>query len=145
MKKIVVWVRSIVLGWVTLLAIAYGVERPVLGWTAPLFGPVWIATAHLAFDCLTLAAAGYVAGRCNRSRAVWAGALFGATLCCWDFGGVVALDVPLLLRMIWDCLQDSRYLDSAATSAGTHVLLFGCLIAGALLSRQREKPVSIVA
>lgn len=144
MKKIVVWVRSTVLGWAALLAIAYGVERPVVGWTAPLFGPVWIATAHLAFDCLTLAAAGYVAGRLNRARAVLSAAMFAVTLCCWDFGGAVALDVPLLLQMVWDCLHDSRYLDSAATSAGTHVLLFGCLIAGAVLSRAGARPVSIV-
>jgi len=136
-----VWARSIALGWATLLAIGYAVEGPLLRWTAPLFGPVWIATAHLAFDCLTLAAAGWVVGRSNRRYAIPSALVFAATLCFWDFG---ALNVPLLVRLIWDSFQDSRYLDALATSAETHALLFGCLTAGAMLSRPRARPVSIV-
>ncbi len=112
----------------------------MLHWTAPWFGASWIATVHLAFDCLTLAAAGFVAGRFNRSRAL----LFAATLCFWDFGDALALNVPWLLRLVWNSLHDSRYLDSLVSSVETHMLLFGCLFAGAMLSRPREKPVSIV-
>lgn len=138
-----IWARSILLGWATLLAIAYGVERPLLHWTSPLFGATWIATAHLAFDCLTLAAAGFVTGRFNRSRAVLSAALFAVTLCFWDFRGTLALHVPWLLELVWYSLHDSGFLDALLTSVETHVLLFGCLIAGALLSRPREKPVSI--
>jgi len=138
------WARSIVLGWVTLLAIAYAVEGPVLHWTAPLFGAIWIATAHLAFDCLTLAAAGFVAGRSNRSYAFPSVLLFALTLCFRSFGNTLALNVPWLLRLVWNSFHDSRYFDAMLTSAETHALLFGCLIAGAALSRQRARPVSIV-
>lgn len=144
MKVFLVWARSIVLGWVTLLGIAYAVEGPVLRWTAPLFGAIWIATAHLALDCLTLAAAGFVAGRSNRSYPIPSVLLFALTLCCYDFGGALAVNVPLLLRLVWNSFHDSLYFDALLTSAETHVLLFGCLIAGAMLSRPRATPVSIV-
>jgi hypothetical protein len=138
---IVAWARSIVVGWVVLLAIAYGVEGPLL--RLPLFGAAWIATAHLAFDCLTLAAAGWAAGRFNRAYAMRTAGLFAFTLCFWDFGDALALRVPWLLRVGWNSFHDSRFLDSLATSAETHALLFGCLFAGAALSRPGEKPVSI--
>ena len=139
-----IWVRSILLGWATLLGIAYGVEGPLLRWTLPLIGATWIATAHLALDCLTLAAAGFVAGRFNRSRAVLSGIVFAVTLCFWTFPATVALNIPWLLRLVWNSFHDSRFFDALLTSAETHALLFGCLIAGAMLSRPREKPVSIV-
>jgi len=137
------WARSVLLGWVALLAIAYGMEGPVLRWTAPLFGASWIATAHLGFDCLTLSAAGWVAGRFNRPHAIVSALLFAFTLCFWNFGAALALNLPWLLRLAVNSFHDSRYLDSLAASAGTHVLLFGCLFAGAALSRPGEKPVSI--
>jgi len=136
-------VRSIVLGWVILLAIAYSLEGPFL--RLPLFGEAWMATAHLAFDCLTLTAAGWVVGRLNRDHAMVTAILFALTLCFWDFGDALALNVPWLLRLMRNSFHDSRYFDSLAASVETHVLLFGCLMAGAALSRPREKPVSIVA
>lgn len=138
------WVRSVFLGWATLLAVAYAVERPLLHWTAPVFGAIWIPTAHLAFDCITLAAAGWVAGRFNRSHPLLTVGLFAVTLCFWDFGDVLALNVPWLLRLIGNSFHDSRFLDSLLTSAETHALLFGCLLAGAMLSRPRAKPISII-
>ena len=144
MKIVFVWARPVVLGWVTLLGLAYLVERPLLHLIAPLLGATWIATAHLAFDCLTMAAAGWVAGRFNREKAIFSAGLFAATLCFWDFGGVLALNVPWLLLLVKNSIHDSRFLDSLATSAETHVLLFGCLIVGAMLSRPRQKAVSIV-
>jgi len=137
------WARAIVLGWVVLLAIAYAVEGPLLRRASPLFGAGWIATVHLAFDCVTLAAAGWVAGRLNRPYAIFSALLLALTLCFWDFGEALALNVPWLLRLAWNSLHDSRYFDSLATSAETHVLLFGCLFAGAALSRPKEKPASI--
>ena len=140
---ILVWIRSIALAWIVLLALAYGVEGPLLRWMGPLFGANWIATAHLAFDCLTLAAAGWVAGTFHRPNLILSTALFAFSLCFWDFGDALSLNIPWLLRLIWNSLHDSRYLDSLATSAETHALLFGCLIAGASLSRPRDKPVSI--
>ena len=144
MITFLVWVRSIALGWATLLIIAYAVEGPVLRWTAPFFGAIWIATAHLAFDCMTLAAAGFVAGRFNRSRAVLMGLLLTATLCFRNFGEALALNVPWLFVLAWNSFHDSRYFDSLITSVETHALLFGCLIAGAILSRPRERRLSIV-
>jgi hypothetical protein len=137
------WARSVLLGWVALLAIAYGIEGPVL--RLPLFGPAWMATAHLAFDCLTLTAAGWVAGRFNRGHAMLTVGLFALTLCFWDFGGALALNVPWLLRLVRNSFQDSRYFDSLIASVETHCLLFGCLMTGGALSRARERPVSIVA
>ena len=142
---IFVWVRSLALGWVALLAIAYGVEAPLLRWTSPFFGEAWVATAHLALDCLTLAAAGWVAGRFGRPHSIPAAILFAFTLCFRDFDDAMALNIPWLLRLVSNSFHDSRYFDSLATSAETHVLLFGCLIAGASLSRPREKPLSITS
>lgn len=144
MKVFFVWARSFVLAWAALLAIAYGVEGPLLLWTAPLFGVGWIATAHLAFDCTTLAAAGWVAGRLNRASPLLSALAFAASLCFWDFEGVLALNVPLLFRLVRNTFEDPRYLDALAKSAETHVLLFGCMFGGAMLSRPRPKPVSIV-
>ena len=138
---ILVWIRSIALGWIALLAIVYGVEGPLFRF--PLFGGAWVATAHLAFDCLTLAGAGWVAGRFSRPRSMLTAVLFALTLCSLDFEAALALNVPWLLRLVWNSLHDSRYLDSLAAGAETHVLLFGCLFTGAALSRPREKPVSI--
>jgi hypothetical protein len=137
------WAQSIMLGWAVLLGIAYVVERPLLQWTAPLFGAVWMATAHLALDCLTMAAAGFVAGRSNRSHAVVSASVFAATISFWDFGPLLALNVPALLRVGWDAAQDSRFLDSLVTIVETQGVLFGCLLVGAMLSRPRVKPISI--
>jgi hypothetical protein len=142
--RLFVWGRSIVLGWVALVGIAYGVERPLLHWAEPFFGASWIATAHLAFDCMTLAAAGWVTGRLNRPHASLSAGLLAATLCFWDFGKALALNVPWLLQLILNSFHDSRFLDSMVTSAETHVLLFTCLMAGAALSHRREKAISII-
>ena len=142
--RLVVWARAILAGWATLLVIAFAVEQPLLRWTAPVFGAMWIATASLGFDCAALFAAGWVTGRLNRSHAVRTGLLFAATLCFRDFGGSLNLNVPGLIRLLWNSFHDSRYFDSLLTSVETHALLFGCLIGGAALSRAREKPVSIV-
>jgi len=142
-RVFVVWARSILLGWVTLLAIVYAVEVPVLRSAAPLFGASWIATVHVAFDCLTLAAAGWVAGRLNRAHAIRGAALFALTLSFWDFGDALALNVPWLAHLAWNSFHDARYFDSLLVSVETHALLFGCLMVGAALSRPSEKPVSL--
>lgn len=139
-----VWARAILAGWATLLGIAYFVERPLMHWSASFIGAGWIATVGLGFDCAVLAAAGWVVGRCKRARSMLTVLLFAVTLCFWDFGETLALNVPWLVRLIWNSLHDSRYLDSLAASVETHVVLFGCLFAGAALSRAREKPVSII-
>jgi hypothetical protein len=143
-KTFFVWVWSIWLGCLAVVVIAFAVERPVLHWMAPFLGPSWDPTAHLAFDCVAMAAAGFVAGRFNRSHPMWTAGLLAATFCLTDFRGALALNVPWLIRLAWNSFHDSRYLDSLVTSVETHVLLFGCLFAGAALSRPRERPVSII-
>ncbi len=142
-RTLLVWVWAIGMGWLTFIVVVFAVERPVLRWIGPFLGPSWIATAHLAFDCVTLAAAGFVAGRFNRSHPMWTAGLLAATLCLQDFGAALALNVPWLIRLAWNSFHDSRYLDALVTSVETHALLFGCLIGGAMLSRPREKPISI--
>ena len=97
-----------------------------LRWSSTaLFGPVWIATAHLAFDCLTMAAAGWVAGRSNRPHSIPTALLFAATLCFWDLG---ELNVPWLLRLAWNAVHDSRFLDSSPHQRGrrTHYCSAAC-------------------
>jgi hypothetical protein len=142
-KRLLPWARSILLGWAALLAIAFGVETPFLHFTRDLFGPPWIATVHLTLDCGALAAAGWAAGRSNRAQAVWSAALFAVTLSFWDFGEALALNVPWLGRVAVDSFHDLRYLDALLLSAETHALMFGCLLAGAMLSRPREEPISL--
>jgi hypothetical protein len=142
--RFLIWARSILFPWATLLVLAYVVERPLIHWMAPLFGASWIATAHLALDGLTLTATGWVVGRFNRPKAILTAVLFAVTLCFWEFGETLGLNVPWLLRLVSNSFHDSRFLDSLIASAEINILLFGCLIAGAGLSRAREKMVSIV-
>ena len=137
--------RSILFGWATLLAIAFLVERPLLIWTAPLLGATWFPTARLVLDCGVLTATGWVVGRLNRSRPMFAVLVFAATLTFWDFSLVVPINVPWLFQLTADAFGDPLYLESLATTAATHVFLFGSLIAGGLLSRPRRAPVSIVS
>lgn len=134
--------RSVILGWVALMSLGF-LERPLVGWIAPLVGGSWIATAHLLLDCAALAAAGWAAGRWARPYSLLAAGIFALTLCFRDFGDVLALNVPWLLRLLKDSFEDSRFLDSLIASVETHALLFGCLMAGAALGRPKEKPVSI--
>jgi hypothetical protein len=143
-RTFLAWVWAIWLGCLALIVVAFAVEVPVLRWMAPFLGPSWIPTAHLGFECAAMAAAGFVAGRFNRSHPMWTAGLLAATFCVTDFRGAIAVNVPWLIRLAWNSFHDSRYLDSLVTSLGTHVLLFGCLIAGAMLSRPREKAISIV-
>jgi hypothetical protein len=139
-----IWARAIAAGWITLLLLAFAVEAPALQWTAALIGASWMATVHLALDCAVMTAAGFVAGRSNRAHPMLSAGLLAVSLCFWDFGVTLALNVPWLLRLVRNSFTDSRYLDSLAASAEAHILLFGCLITGAALSRPREKPISIV-
>jgi len=78
-------VRAVLIGWVTLLLIAYLAEHPLLVLTAPILGVRWLATAGLALDCSAMATAGWVVGRLNRTRPILAVLIFAATLTFWDF------------------------------------------------------------
>lgn len=130
--------RSILLGWGALFAITYLVERPLLRWTAPLLGPSWLPTAQLALACAGLAATGWIIGRWNRFDVP----IFAALLALWNFG-LVPIDLPWLFRLLIDSFENSRYLESLITALATHALLFGCLFAGASLSRARQQAFSL--
>ena len=136
--------RSILLGWATLFIVAFLVERPLLIWTAPLLGASWFATAHLALDCAALAATGWVAGRLSRPGPMLGVLVFAGTLTFWDFGSLLPINVPWLFRLAADAFQDTLYWESLATTAATHIFLFGSLIGGGLLSRPRRPLVSIM-
>jgi hypothetical protein len=137
------WVRSIGFAWATLLVLALGVEKALMILIGPMVSASWIATVHLFFDCATLTASGWVAGRFMRTRPFLAATAFALTLCFGDFNNALALNVPWLLRLMKNSFGDPRFLDSLLASVETHALLFGCLIAGAGLSRPSEKPLSI--
>ncbi|HML16978.1 MAG TPA: hypothetical protein VK419_08120, partial [Bryobacteraceae bacterium] len=121
---------------------------------AAWFGPSSIATVQLTLNCFELAAAGFVAGRSYRARPMTAVSLLAASLACIDFQGItplgnfepaMPLNISWLIRLTRDLLTDARFLDSWLATAGTDLLLAGSLIAGGMLSRPPEKPVSIAA
>jgi hypothetical protein len=82
-------------------------------------------------------------GRWNRLDAIPAVLVFAAMLAAWNFGLVPAIDVPWLFRLTADSFGNGRYLESLITAAVTQALLFGSLFVGVLLSRARERGVSL--
>ena len=135
--------RSILVGWTMLFALAYAVEHPLLSWTARLLGASWFVTIRIILDCMGLAAVGWVIGRFHRGAPVLGVLAFAATLSFRDLDPLVAVNVPWLVRLTKDTLRDSLYLESLMATVVQHVLLFGSLIVGALLSRPRPMPISI--
>ncbi|HEV8041941.1 MAG TPA: hypothetical protein VGP62_23890 [Bryobacteraceae bacterium] len=137
--------RSIVIGWVTLGLLVFLLEHTLLSWIAPVVGAQWIATAELGLDCAAMAGTGWVVGRLARPSTILGVLVFAVTLTVWDLSFLIAINVPWLLRLVVHAASgDSGYLDSLVTTATTQVLLFGSLVGGGLLSRDRVKPVSIV-
>ncbi len=61
--------------------------------------------------------------------------IFAVSLCLRNLGFI---DVPFLLRLTLDVFENSRYLESLATSLVIHVFMFGSLFAGAQLNRARR-------
>jgi hypothetical protein len=141
--RLLIAARSILLGWAALFAVTYLAERPLLRWTAPVLGASWLPTAQLAFECVALAATGWMIGRWNRSDTVPVVLVFAAMLAVWNFGLVPAINIPWLFRLMVDSFGDARYLESLVTGAVTQALLFGSLFVGAILSRAREQAVSL--
>ena len=135
--------RALAVGWAVLMALTYLVERPLFLLTAPLVGAHWVATASLALSCLKLAATGWVIGRLHRKTALPGVLIFAASLSLFSFEVWLPLDVPGLIRLAMDALHDARYGWPLATMASQHVLLCGSVIAGGLLSRPREAPLSL--
>jgi hypothetical protein len=144
-KLLLIALRSVLIGWPTLLLISFLLKHPLLVWASPMLGVRWLATAGLALDCTALAATGWVVGRLNRADPILGVLVFAATLSFWDFTPLLAINVPWLLRLAADTVRDSGYLSSLLTTAASQAFLFGSLLAGGLLSRPPTKPVSIVA
>jgi hypothetical protein len=130
--------RAVLLGWAALFAITYLVERPLLSWTAHLLGASWLPTAQLALACCGLAAVGWMVGRWYRADAL----VFAVSLAVWNFG-LLPIDIPWLFRLFADTFGDARYLESLITTAVTHALLFGSLLVGASLNRERQPASSL--
>lgn len=137
--------RSILVGWAGLVALVGIAERPLLLLTAPVVGAHWVATAKLSMDCLALAAAGWAAGRQHRAAPLPGVLAFAATLCPFNLEAWLPIDVPGLVRLAFGALHDAAYRGPLETTAVQHVLLFGSLIAGGLLSRPPRPPLSIFA
>ncbi len=143
-SRLFIALRAIPIGWVTLALLVFLVEHTVLRWTGPLLGAQWIATAQLGLDCAVLIATGWVVGRLSRPGPMFGVLAFTATLIFFDLSFLVAINVPWLVRLTIHALSgDGNYLSALASTAGSQALLFGCLVGGGLLSRAREKPVSI--
>jgi len=144
-RQLLSYARSILLGWVALLAITYMLERPLLIWTAPWVGSEWLPTARLGLNCLALASTGWIVGRGYRHAPMWCVGGFAIMLLFWDFDSELGVNIPWLIRLTADALRDSNYLDSLATTASGQLLLFASLMLGGLLSRPRQAPASIAA
>lgn len=144
--RLFVALRAIPIGWASLALLVFLVEHPLLRWTGPVLGAQWLATGQLGLDCGVLVGTGWVVGRLSRPYPMFGVLVFGATLTFWDISFLVAINVPWLVRLLIHTVsRDGDYLSSLFSTAGSHALLFGCLVGGGLLSRVREKPVSIVA
>ena len=135
--------RSIVLGWAVLIALTYLAERPLLLLIVPIVGAHWAATASLAVDCLKLVATGLAIGLLHRAAPLPGVLVFAATLSVFNLEAWLPLDVPWLIQLAVDAVHDARYWGPVATIVVQHVLLFGSLIAGGLLSRLPQTPLSL--
>src|ERR1022692_1053356 len=138
-------VRSIPIGWVSLGLLVFLLEHPLLHFAGPFIGAQWIATATLGLDCSVMSATGWVVGRLARPNPMLGVLVFAATLTVWDMSFMVGINVPWLVRLAVHALSgDSSYLSSLVSTAASQVLLFGCLLGGGMLSRGAARPVSIV-
>jgi hypothetical protein len=141
--RVLILVRSILLGWAALFVLTYLVQRPLLHGAGSLLGASWLPTAQLTLACAGLAATGWIIGRSNRPRALLATLVFAAMIAVWNFG-LLPIDIPWLIRLIVDTFENTRYLESLVTAVATHALLFGSLFIGERLSRPAPAPVSLV-
>jgi hypothetical protein len=143
LHRLLIAVRSILVGWAALLALTYVIERPLLLWAAPVVGDHWVATTKLSLDCLALAATGWTVGRLSRSAPLFGGLAFAVTLAVSNLGPSLGIELRWLIQLAEDALRDSHYLGPLATTAAQSLVLFGSLIVGALLGRPSPKPLSL--
>jgi len=141
-RPVFIVLGSVLTGWAVLFALSYVVERPILIWTAPLIGARWIATAKLSLDGFVLAGTGWVIGRLHRPAPLLGALAFAVTLGFHNFDPLLDLDVRWLIRLAGHVYQPG-YLSPFLTAAVRHLLLFGSLLIGTLLSRPSPVPLSI--
>jgi hypothetical protein len=148
-QRLLITARSILAGWAALLLIAYLLERPLLLWAGPVLGEGWVATVRPVLDCTSLAATGWVVGRVNRWRSnqpprIFDILAFAVSLLFFDFGQLLTLNGPWLLRVALDTVSNLRYLEGLAASLATHAILLGSLIVGWMWSRPSEfRPLTL--
>lgn len=142
--RLLIAIRSVLVGWALLLLLSYAIERPLLIGTARLLGGDWLATAKVSLDCMELAATGWVIGRLHRSAPLLGVLAFGATLAFCRFDPLLDIRLPWLVRLAADAFRDADYLNALASTAFQYLLLFASLIVGALLSRPGQIPLSVI-
>jgi hypothetical protein len=141
--RLLIAVRSILVGWAAVFVLTYAAERPLLLWTAALVGAHWVATAKLSLDCFVLAATGWIIGRLHRSAPVFGATAFAAALALYNFDPLLEINVAGLIRLAADALRQPGYWGPLATIGLHDAFLFGSLMAGALLSRPPAGPLSL--
>ncbi len=123
-------IPSLLAGWGVLFALTVLIERPLIRLAVRVLGPSWPPTVRLALTCVALCAVGWLIGHWG-SAGVW---IFAATLAIRNFGLAPGADVLWLLRLLFDCFHNARYLGAFFTSLITQVFLFGSLFYGAHLA-----------
>jgi hypothetical protein len=136
-RDLLIAMRSVSIGLLTLLAAMLLIEQPLLRLAGPILGANWLPTAQLALECAGFFAVGWVIGRWGRLSVL----LFAGIISIPNFRGLPGMDVPWLFHLLLDCFQNTRYLEPFVTSLATHILLFASLFVGAHLSRAREQAV----
>jgi len=130
-------------GWavlaITELVLLFGAMRVF----ARLMGPDLLPSFKVVLDMGALAICGWVAGRVGTPRVFSAAGLAAAGLAVYDFTPYLPLNVPWVLRLAKDALDDSRYLSSLSAAFIIHALMFGSLFAGAQLTRPRKRPIML--
>lgn len=127
-------------GWAVLAATELVLFFGALRLLAMVMGPDLLPSLKVVLDMGTLMACGWIAGRIGRPRTMTAAGLTAAGLTMFDLTPYVLLNVPWLLRLTVNAVDDSRYLSSMLTMLTMHALMFGSLLGGAYLSRPREAP-----
>ena len=142
-RVVLVVARSILVGWATLIAVAFVAERLVRTWVSHFIGMPWVPTAQIALECVVLAIVGWVVGRLSKGASTYSVLAFTVTLAFWDLDPLLEFNFPWVIQLGADAFRDPLYIDSLIATATQHVLLLGCLVTGAVLSQPRRMPESL--
>lgn len=132
-----------VAGWVFLSAAEVVLILGVLPLLAMVMSRDLLPSLKIVLDMAALGSAGWVTGRIARPNVFAAATLLFVGLACVDLTPYLLLNVPWLLRLTLNTLQDTRFLNSWFSTFAMHVLLIGSVFAGANLSRPRQPPLGI--